>query len=108
MALSIWDEEVSISAGKFKGQTGFIGTTRKQALAIGINKTPAIEINDAGLTAIIQLQVGIHRIGHGNEVPNYHGTKGDVVFNANPTVENPVFAWQCLGGFKWKVIKAVV
>lgn len=107
MALSIWDEEVAISAGKFKNQTGFIGTTRKQALTIGVNKTPAIEINDTGLTAIKQLQIGIHRVSHGNEVPNYSGTKGDVVFNANPTIENPVFAWQCLGGFKWKVIKAV-
>lgn len=107
MALSVWDEEVTISAGKFKNQTGFIGTTRKQALAIGVNKIPAIEINDAGLTAIKQLQVGIHKISHGNEVPNYSGTKGDIVFNANPTIENPVFAWQCLGGFKWKLIKAV-
>jgi len=107
MALSLWDEEVTISAGKFKSQTGFIGTTRKQALSIGVNKTPAIEINDVGVTAIKQLQVGIHRVSHGNEVPNYSGTKGDIVFNANPTVDNPVFAWQCLGGFKWKLIKAV-
>lgn len=107
MALSVWDEEVTISAGKFKAQTGFIGTTRKQALAIGVNKTPAIEIDDTGLTAIKKVQIGIHKISHGNEVPNYSGTKGDIVFNANPTLETPVFAWQCLGGFKWKIIKAV-
>jgi hypothetical protein len=107
MALSLWDEEVTISVGKLKSQLGFIGTTRKQGLALGVNKTPAIEIDDEGLTAIKKLQVGVHRFSHGNEVPNYAGTKGDVVFNANPTVENPVFAWQCLGGFKWKVIKAV-
>jgi len=107
MALSLWDEEVTISIGKFKDQQGFFGTTRKQGLAIGVNKTPAIEINDAGLTAIKKLQVGIHKVSHGTEVPNYSGTKGDIVFNANPTVDNPVFAWQCLGGFKWKLIKAV-
>lgn len=107
MALSVWDEEVTISAGKFKSQTGFIGTTRKQALTIGVNKIPAIEITDTGLTAIKQLQVGIHRVSHGIEVPNYSGTRGDIVFNASPTIDNPVFAWQCLGGFKWKIIKAV-
>jgi hypothetical protein len=107
MALSVWDEEITISAGKFKSQVGFIGTTRKQALAIGVNKIPAIEIDDAGLTAIKKVQIGIHKISHGNEVPNYSGTKGDIVFNADPTLENPVFAWQCLGGFKWKVIRAV-
>ena len=107
MALSLWDEEISISAGKYKNNIGYIGTTRKHGLTIGVNKTPSIEINDAGLTAIKQLQIGVHRISHGNEVPGYAGTKGDIVFNANPTVENPVFAWQCLGGFRWKLIKAI-
>lgn len=107
MALSLWDEEVAVVAGKFKNNIGYIGTSRKQGLVIGINKTPSIEINDAGLTAIKQLQVGIHRISHGNEVPGYAGTKGDIVFNANPTLENPVFAWQCLGGYRWKLIRAI-
>lgn len=107
MALGIWDEEVSVVAGKFKNNIGYIGTGRKQGLVIGINKTPTIEINDTGLTTIKQLQVGLHRFSHGNEVPGYAGTKGDIVFNANPTVDNPVFAWQCLGGYRWKLIKAI-
>lgn len=107
MALSLWDEEVSVIAGKFKSNIGYIGTSRKQGLVIGINKMPTIEINDTGLTAIKQLQVGLHRISHANEAPGYSGTKGDIVFNANPTIENPVFAWQCLGGYRWKLIKAV-
>jgi hypothetical protein len=107
MALSVWDEEVSVIAGKFKANTAYIGTSRKQSLTIGINKKPAVEINDDGLTAIKQLQVGLHRISHGNEVPNYSGNKGDIVFNANPGLNSDVFAWQCLGGFKWKVIKSV-
>lgn len=108
MALSVWDEEVSVIAGKYKNNHAYIGTSRKQSLTIGINKNPAIEIDDSGLTAIKQLQVGIHKISHGNEVPNYSGTKGDIVFNASPTIDSNVFAWQCLGGFKWKVIKAVL
>jgi hypothetical protein len=107
MALSVWDEEVSISTGKYKQQVGYIGTTRKQGLVIGINRTPAIEISDAGLTTVKQLQVGFFKISHGKEVPNYSGTLGDIVFNSSPSIENPVFAWQCLGGFRWKLIKAV-
>jgi len=107
MALSVWDEEVALIAGKHKAKVGYLGTARKQGLAIGINKVPAIEIDEEGLTAVKKLQVGVHRISHGTEVPNYSGTRGDVVFNASPTVDNPVFAWQCLGGFKWKVIRAV-
>lgn len=107
MALSLWDEEVAVSLGKFKSQTGYIGTTRKQGLTIGINRTPAIEIDDSGLTAVKKIQVGLHRISHATEVPNYAGTKGDIVFNASPSLEDSVFAWQCLGGFKWKVVRAV-
>lgn len=107
MALSLWDEEVAVSVGKFKSQTGFVGTTRKQGLTIGVNRTPAIEIDDSGLTAVKKIQVGLHRISHATEVPNYAGTKGDIVFNASPSLEDSVFAWQCLGGFKWKVIRAV-
>lgn len=107
MALSLWDEEVAVVAGKFKSNVGYIGTARKQGLVVGINKTPVVEIDENGLTAIKQLQVGIHRISHASEVPGYSGTKGDIVFNSTPTVESSVFAWQCLGGYRWKVIKAV-
>ena len=107
MALSLWDEEVAIGAGKFKNNIGYIGTARKQALAIGINKIPAIEIDETGLTTVKQLRVGFFKITHGTEVPNYSGTLGDIVFNSSPSVNSPVFAWQCLGGYKWKVIKAV-
>jgi hypothetical protein len=107
MALSVWDEEVSILAGKFKDKSAYIGTGRAQNLVLGVNRTPAVEIDVDGITAIKKLRVGVHRIGHGTEVPNYAGTKGDVVFNANPSINDNVFAWQCLGGFKWKIIRAV-
>jgi hypothetical protein len=107
MALSLWDEEVAVSVGKFKAQTAYIGTVRKQGVSIGVNKIPAIEIDDDGLTAVKKIQVGLHRISHATEVPNYAGTRGDIVFNASPSLNDSVFAWQCLGGFKWKVIRAV-
>ena len=107
MALSVWDEEVSILAGKFKDKSAYIGTGRLQNLVLGVNRTPAIEIDVDGVTAVKKLRVGVHRISHGTEVPNYAGTKGDVVFNANPSINDNVFAWQCLGGFKWKLIRTV-
>jgi hypothetical protein len=107
MALSVWDEEVSILAGKFKDKSAYIGTGRLQNLVLGVNRTPAVEIDVDGITAVKKLRVGVHRISHGTEVPNYAGTKGDVVFNANPNINDNVFAWQCLGGFKWKLIRTV-
>lgn len=107
MALSVWDEEVNLLVGKHKNKNAYIGTGRLQSLSIGVNRDPAIEIDTDGLTAIKKLRVGLHKISHANEVPGWAGTKGDIVFNANPTIDNPVFAWVCLGNYKWKTIRAV-
>ena len=106
MALSVWDEDVSLLVGRLKEQHGFIGTARNQALSIGIDRKPQIEIDTTGLTTIKQLRVGQHRISFGREVPGYSGTRGDIVFNMDPKPDSP-FAWQCLGGFKWNPIKVV-
>lgn len=106
MALTIWDEETNLVAGKHKDKTAFFGTARRQSLALGVNKQASIEINEDELTTIKKLQVGVNKISHGTEVPNYSGVKGDIVFNSNANVNNPVFAWICLGGFRWKLLKA--
>lgn len=101
MALSVWDEEVSVLAGKLSKNQAYIGTARLQNLAIGVNRNSQIEIDTDGLTTIKQLRVGRHRISHATEVPGYSGTRGDFVFNANPG-DNAPFAWVCLGSFQWK------
>lgn len=105
MALSVWDEEVSIIAGKFKKDQAFIGTSRNSGLAIGTNRQPHIEIDNTGETRIHKLRVAQWQIGHSREVPGWSGTRGDIIFNANPGVDN-VFAWMCLGGYKWQVLKS--
>jgi len=106
MALSVWDEEVAIIAGKLSKQQGYLGTARLQNLAIGINRTAHIEIDVNGLTTIKKLRIGQHQIGHAVEVPGYSGTRGDIVFNANPTPGSP-FAWQCLGSYQWQPLRSV-
>ena len=103
-ALSIWDEEVCVSIGKYKNQEAYIGTNRSHAISIGVNKIPQIQLSIDGITSIDKLQVGQHRIGHCAELPGWAGTRGDVMFNSAPTPDN-TFAWVCLGGHKWKVIK---
>jgi hypothetical protein len=105
MALSVWDEEVSIVVGKNKANEAYIGTNRAQGVAIGVNRQPQIEISADGLTRIRQLQIGLHRVGHATQVPGYAGTKGDIVFNSNPD-DSPVFAWVCIGGHRWKTLKS--
>ena len=107
MALSIWDEEVSIVVGKNKANEAYIGTNRAQGVAIGVNRQPQIEISADGLTRIRQLQIGLHRVSHATQVPGYAGTKGDIVFNSNPD-DSPVFAWVCIGSHRWKTLKSAV
>lgn len=104
-ALSIWDEEVSIVIGKHKLNQAYIGTNREQGIAIGTNREPHVEINTDGLTRIKQLQVGQHKISHAPQVPGWSGTRGDIVFNSNPGTDR-VFAWVCLGAYKWQTIKS--
>jgi hypothetical protein len=101
MALSVWDEEVSIIAGKLSKQQAFVGTARLQNLAIGVNRIPQIEIDTDGLTTIKQLRLGRHRISHAGTVPGYSGTRGDWVLNSDPKPGTP-FAWVCLGAFQWQ------
>lgn len=105
MALSVWDEEVSVVVGKHKEKTAYIGTARLQPLMIGVNRSPAIEITEQGNVSVKHLTVGRHRVCHEPECPNYSGTKGDIVFNSNPKNDG-VWGWQCLGAFKWVALRS--
>ena len=103
-ALSVWDEEVSLVMGKHKLNQAYIGTNRDQGIVFGVNREPHVEINTNGLTIIKQLQVGLHKISHAAQVPGWSGTKGDIVFNSNLGADR-VFAWVCLGAYKWQPLK---
>ena len=103
-ALSVWDEEVSVIVGKHKAKHAYIGTARDQTLSLGVNRTPYLDIDNTGLTTVKKLQVGVHKFSHATQVPGWSGTKGDVVFNANPGPDR-VFAWVCTGSYNWQVIK---
>jgi hypothetical protein len=105
MVLSVWDEEINVTVGKFKSQQAWIGTSRNQGLTIGVNRLPQIELDADGLTKIKKLQVGLHKIQHDVQVPGWSGSKGDIVFNANFSADR-VFAWVCLGGYKWQTLKS--
>lgn len=101
MALSVWDEEVSLSFGKLRQDRAWMGSTRQIALDIGVNRKPAISIDPDGLVTVNELRLDRWRIAFANQVPNHSGTRGDLVFNHDPKPDSP-WAWQCLGGFRWQ------
>ena len=104
-ALSIWDEEVAITAGKHSKDTAFIGTARKQALNIGVNRGRDLQIDADGLITVKELRLDRWRISFGNAAPGYSGTRGDLVINHDPKPDMP-FAWVCLGAFRWQPLKS--
>lgn len=101
MALTIWDEEVSVSMGKHSRDRAWIGSSRNHALDMGVNRKRAISIEPDGLVVVDRLRVDRWRISFGNSVPNHSGTRGDLVFNHDPKPGSP-WAWQCLGAFQWQ------
>lgn len=101
MALSVWDEEVSLVAGKFKQHHAFLGTSRSHNISFGVNRKPYLEIDTDGLVTVKNFRIDRHRISFATQVPGYSGTRGDIVFNSDPN-DNQPFAWVCLGAFRWK------
>ena len=105
MALSVWDEEISLTIGKFNSKQAYMGTNREQGLVLGINRIPQLEIDSSGMTTVKKLKIGIHQISHDVQVPGWSGTRGDLVLNSNPGNDR-VFGWLCLGAFKWQPLKS--
>ena len=106
MALSVWDEEVAIIAGKLRKDQAYLGTLRLQNLAIGVNRQAYLEVNTEGLTTIKNLRIDRHSVSFGTQVPGYKGTRGDLVFNSDPNEGQP-FAWVCLGAYSWQALRAM-
>ena len=105
MALNVWDEEVSLSIGKLSSGRAFIGSTRKNEIALGVNRQGDIVIDTDGTTTINKLRVGRNAISHADQVPGWSGTKGDFVINTSPGKDD-IFAWVCLGDYRWKTLKS--
>ena len=104
MALSLWDEEVAVVAGKLKQGHAFLGTARSQNFRLGVNRRPHLEIDTDGLVTVKSFRIDRHRVGFAAQVPGYSGTRGDLVFNSDPNDGQP-FAWVCLGAFRWQPLR---
>jgi len=105
MALGIWDEEVSLIAGKLSKQKAYIGTSRLQNIGLGVNRNVYLEIDTEGTVSVNRLRVSQWRVDFQDQTPGYSGTRGDIVFNTDPKPGSP-FAWQCIGGFRWQPLRS--
>ena len=99
-ALAVWDEDIEITASKFKDNTAKIGTPRSQALVLSSNTKNNITLHTDGGTEIPDLRVGSCKIGSSDTPPRYSSIKGHIVFNSNPSPGGPM-GWVCLGAANW-------
>jgi hypothetical protein len=105
MALTVWDEEVCVLAGKISQDLAYLGTGRRQSLALGVNRKNHLVIDADGLVSVNEFRIDRWRIAHASQVPGHSGTRGDFVLNHDPKPDAP-FAWVCLGGFKWQPLRS--
>jgi hypothetical protein len=106
MALAVWDEEVNVLVGKHAKDGAYIGTGRKQQLNIGTDRKTYLAIDEDGVMTLKKnLRIDRFQLGFTDTTPGFSGTRGDFLLNSDPREGQP-FAWVCLGGFKWQVLKA--
>lgn len=103
MAVTVWDNDICLVAGRKDTNRAFIGTGRRNNLDIGVNQEAAISIDVEGRVTIGELRVGRNRIGFGSQVPGWEGAKGDFIFNID--TDSDVLGWRCLGAFRWQTLK---
>jgi hypothetical protein len=99
-ALSVWDQEIEIGAGKLSNSTGFIGTPRNQTLVLSSNNKNNLTLNTDGSVSVNTIQVGQTTISSAITPPSDDQLKGTIVFNANPSIGGPM-GWVSLGNSRW-------
>jgi hypothetical protein len=99
-AFVVWDEECEIVLSKRKQDTAYVGTQRHQKLVVGSNSKENIVLDTDGAVQISALTVGKTQMTSADAVPNYEGSRGQIVWNEIPDSGGAI-GWVCLGGTRW-------
>lgn len=99
-ALSVWDEEIEIAAGKKQKDVASIATPRSQKLLLSANNKENLVLDIDGSAKIDDLRIGTMRFTTSSSPPNYVSDRGHVVWNSNPNPGGPM-GWICLGAANW-------
>lgn len=99
-ALDLWDQEIELQMGKFEKDYAFIGTPKPQALILTANKHQNLTLNTDGSVTVTALKIGAVRQTSSDSAPTEAAPKGDIVWNSNPKIDEPV-GWVSLGNARW-------
>jgi len=98
--LDVWDQEVEVSIGKQTSNTAIIQTPRNQALVLSSNDKQNLTLETDGSVSMTKLNLNNVSITFSHVPPTDNQTKGNIVFNANPTLGGPM-GWVSLGDSRW-------
>lgn len=98
--LSIWDDEIEITASKRQKDVGCVGTPRPQKFVLFANNKSNLVLDTDGSVAIDDLKIGAMKFTAADRPPNYTSERCHVVWNTNPNPGGPM-GWVCLGGANW-------
>lgn len=96
--LTIWDEETNLKIGKNKKDTMDIRSKNKVILGSGTKDN--IELTQDGEVWINNLMLNGKKFTYVKTTPGYEGEKGDIAWNMNPDVGQPV-GWICIENTRW-------
>jgi hypothetical protein len=99
-ALSVWDEEIEFAVGKSSLNRAFVGTHRPFAITLGAAGKENISLDVDGSVTINDLRLGALPIGTASMDPTWAGRTGEIAFNDNPKIGQPI-GWVCLEGHRW-------
>ena len=99
-ALTVWDEEIELGAGKRKRDVGFFGIMGRGDLILTANAKDNIVLGADGSVQVESIKIKNITISSGATTPTTESTRGTVLFNENPEIGSPV-GWVCLGGQRW-------
>jgi hypothetical protein len=99
-ALSVWDQEVEIGAGKLTNNTAVLGTPRNQTMVLSSNGKNNLSLTPDGAVALTTLLLSTQAITSSSAPPTNDQPRGTIVFNANPTLGGPI-GWVSLGDARW-------
>ena len=99
-ALTIWDEEIKLSAKKLRKRVGHIGVANQQGLSLGVDDSSDIFINSNQVQINQTLKLKDRSIDYAKTIPGHADVVGSIRFNSQPKAGNYA-GWICLGDTRW-------
>jgi hypothetical protein len=99
-AFVVWDQECEMVMVKRKNDTGYIGAQRRQVVVLGANNKENITLDVDGTAIVPNLTVNKVPMSSAPSMPNYSGSRGQILWNENPELSEAI-GWVCLGGTRW-------